>query len=276
VSNDLKVANLLSASRMAALTGNGGYLTPAAQGATFAFPVGGEWTNAPAVGLKVVNSNTNGADVSLPSGGTWSHNLHVDTGAELVATGVSANGPARVSGVGTITSGAGASGLTIGGTATLTPGFASTGILTSNGDIALAPLSHFEVGLGGTVAGALYDQLNVLGAVTLQNTAAAPILDASLNYDPTPGDQLAIVRNDGSDPVTGIFAGLPEGAPVTLVNPATSNSFTFNISYTGNADGGPVGNDVTLTAAGVPEPTGVGAIAVAGAAMAMRRRRRGC
>jgi hypothetical protein len=267
VSNDQKVANLLSASRLALLTGSGGYLTPAPVGATFAFPAGGEWGAGVNVGLRTVNSNAGGADVSLPASSTWGHKLHVDAGAELVASGVTVNG-ALVSGFGTISSGVGTQGLTIGAGATLGPG-ASTGILTSNGDITLLAGATFAAELNGAVAGTGYDQLNVQGAVNLQS----PALAATLGYDPTPGDALAIIVNDGSDLVNGEFASLPEGAPLVLSNPNTGNSFTFNVSYTGNADGGAVGNDVILTAA-VPEPGTVGMLGMVGAALAASRRRR--
>ena len=263
IGNDAKVANLLTQGRLAALAGTGGYLTPAPQGATFTFPTGGEWGAAVPVGLKTVNSNAGGVDVSLPANSTWSHNLHVDTGAELSASGVTVN-LGKVSGFGTITSGAGASGLTIGAGANLSPG-ASTGIITSNGDITLAPTSTFTAELNGNTAGTGYDQLNVLGAVTLNQ----PVLAATLGYDPANGDALTIINNDGTDAVTGSFAGLPQGAPLPLTNPGTGNTFVFIVSYTGGD-----GNDVVLTA-GVPEPGTLGLIGLAGAAVLARRRRRG-
>ena len=98
-------------------------------------------------------------------------------------------------------------------TVTFSPG-ASTGVLTSNGDITLGSGSTFTVELNGNTPGAGYDQLNVVGAVTLNQG----MLAASLGYDPTGPDALIIINNDGADPVLGTFVGLPEGStlPLTL------------------------------------------------------------
>jgi len=268
--NSTNIAALAPA-RLANLKGTGGFLTIGADNETVPFPAGGEWAAAVPVGLRTSNSNTSGPDVSLPTGGTWNHNLHVDVGAELVAAAVSVTGALnKVSGSGTITSGVGANGFTVG--ATLTPGAAGAGILTSNGDITLASGSTYVPELNGLTAGTGYDQLNVVGQVTLDAGGNA-LLSPTLGYDPTPGDALAIVLNDGADAVAGNFAGLTEGAPIVLTNAATGHQFTFNISYQGNADGGTVGNDVVLTAA-VPEPSTIAGIALAGGAMLARRRRR--
>jgi len=127
VANDTKLNNYLTAVRLAALTGTGGYLTPAPDGVAFAFPAGGEWADTD-VGLKAVNSNVSGVDVSLSALTAWNKNLAIDAGAEL-STGAapfSLNG-GTLSGTGTF-SGAG---LTIAAGATLAPGF---GIGTLNGD----------------------------------------------------------------------------------------------------------------------------------------------
>ena len=64
VSNADKVANLLSPTRLAALTGSGGYLTPAPAGATFVMPAASEWAASVPVGLKVIDSNITGDDVA--------------------------------------------------------------------------------------------------------------------------------------------------------------------------------------------------------------------
>ncbi len=60
---------------------------------------------------------------------------------------------------------------------------------------------------------------------------------------PFPGGQTYLIfDNDGTDPINGIFDGLPEGALVT------SGGQTFVVSYRGGS-----GNDFTLRA--VAEPT---------------------
>ena len=54
---------------------------------------------------------------------------------------------------------------------------------------------------------------------------------------PVAGNVFTIIANDGADAVVGTFAGLAEGATITL------NGVTLVISYVGGT-----GNDVVLTA----------------------------
>ena len=61
-------------------------------------------------------------------------------------------------------------------------------------------------------------------------------LNMSLGYSPSNGQVLRLIDNDGIDPVSGTFSGLPEGQTVTM------NASDFQISYVGGT-----GNDVTLT-----------------------------
>ncbi|MBI1312828.1 hypothetical protein GC176_16180 [bacterium] len=63
------------------------------------------------------------------------------------------------------------------------------------------------------------------------------------SLQPTPGDAKLILNNDGTDPVSGMFAGLPEGAVVTATIPANNGGGTrkFILSYTGGD-----GNDIVL------------------------------
>ena len=58
------------------------------------------------------------------------------------------------------------------------------------------------------------------------------------SFTPVPGDQFVILVNDGTDPISGTFAGLPNGTAFTV------GGTSFLISYAGG-DGG---NDVVLTA----------------------------
>jgi hypothetical protein len=84
VSNATKISDALPAARLARVSGTGGYLTLAPPDQTYNFPAGGEWAD-PDVGLKVVNHNSTGTDVSLGAVTSWSKNLAVDTGATLDA-----------------------------------------------------------------------------------------------------------------------------------------------------------------------------------------------
>ena len=54
------------------------------------------------------------------------------------------------------------------------------------------------------------------------------------------GDVIVLIRNDGTDAVTGTFANLPENAQVI------AGGVTYQITYTYNADTGAfgTGNDV--------------------------------
>ena len=122
------------------------------------------------------------------------------------------------------------------------PGTNSTAVMTC-GDLNLGEYGALVIEIKGGVAGASYDQLNVIGTVNLANS----FLLLSNTFAAAPGNQLVIISNDGSDPVSGTFGGLPEG--VTLA----AGSVKFRISYIGGD-----GNDVVLTALAPPAPgTGV-------------------
>jgi uncharacterized repeat protein (TIGR01451 family) len=73
----------------------------------------------------------------------------------------------------------------------------------------------------------------VTGTVSLAN---AP-LTVAVGFVPPPFATFTIINNDGTDAVTGTFAGLPQGARLT------AGGVSFSISYTGGT-----GNDVVLTA----------------------------
>ena len=112
------------------------------------------------------------------------------------------------------------------------PGILSTGNIYSGGD--------FNVRLNGTTAGTDYDQLDVTGNVSIWGN-----LNVSLGYTPTVGDTYMIIKNDGTDPVSGTFNGLTEGATLS------AGGYDFQISYVGGS-----GNDVVLTAlTGNPDTT---------------------
>ncbi|AWM39736.1 Extracellular serine protease precursor [Gemmata obscuriglobus] len=121
--------------------------------------------------------------------------------------------------------------VTVSSIGTLAPGN-SPGALNT-GDLAFQSSgSTYAVELNGSIAGTQYDQTNVTGTVTL----AGATLSLSIGYAPTVGTTFALINNDGSDAVSGTFAGLAEGATIT------SGSATYAISYVGGD-----GNDVVLT-----------------------------
>jgi fibronectin-binding autotransporter adhesin len=158
--------------------------------------------------------------------------------------------------------------VTVNSGATLAPGPTgpgSTGILNT-GAFTLNSGSNFSLDLNGPLAGTNYDQISVTGAVTLGLTSNL-VIDSVSGL--TAGETLFIVENDGSDAVTGTFAGLANGATFT------ADSVTFQIDYFASGQGG--GNDIELSVVSVPpvpEPSTwvSGALACAFLAYTQRRR----
>jgi parallel beta-helix repeat protein len=118
--------------------------------------------------------------------------------------------------------------------AAIQPGF-SPGVINS-GNLSLVSGSNVNIELNGSSVGTGYDQLNVAGTVNLGGST----LNVSTSYSIANGSQFVIVSNDGTDPVTGTFAGLAESGTLTV------SGTTFTISYVGGD-----GNDVVLTATAV-------------------------
>ncbi len=130
---------------------------------------------------------------------------------------------------------------------TLAPGDAITGLLNI-GDFNLKSGAHLSIELGGTTAGAAsngYDRVGVTGGITLGGDLQGALIGG---FHPAHGDLFFIIVNDGADAVSGTFAGLAQGAAVSL------GGSNFTISYTGDSVGNTItgGNDVALMA--VPEP----------------------
>jgi autotransporter-associated beta strand protein len=122
--------------------------------------------------------------------------------------------------------------------AVLAPGD-SPGILGCGSFDAGGGSGILEVELNGTTLGSGYDQLDVVGSVTLTGVTLNPIL----NFASSVGDQFTIINNDHSDAVIGTFTGLPQGTNLYI------GGQLFQISYTGGT-----GNDVVLTRLTTPPP----------------------
>lgn len=114
---------------------------------------------------------------------------------------------------------------------TLIPGN-SPGCVTINGNLTLNDMNTLEMEVDGTTACTLYDQVSVIGTVTLNGAT----LSLDLNYVPTLGDSCILISNDGTDPVTGLFA---QGYSIDV------SGELFRINYAGGD-----GNDVVLTKCG--------------------------
>ncbi len=120
---------------------------------------------------------------------------------------------------------------------TLTPGSGGAGIMTA-GKVSMNSTSHYAVQINGDTAGAGYGQAQVTGSVAL---GGATLSLSGTGTDPS-GAAIVLIRNIGGQPVSGIFAGLPQGTEVTL------NDVGYDISYVYNAETGTpgTGNDVAL------------------------------
>jgi len=127
---------------------------------------------------------------------------------------------------------------------TVAPGH-SPGCITS-GNLVLNGAYNAEI--GGTTACTEYDQLKVTGTVDI--TGATLNVSLFNGFKPAVGQKYTIIDNDASDAVTGTFAGLAQGATVTV------GGYTLSVSYTGGD-----GNDVVLTVTGGAPNTGFALIA---------------
>ena len=79
-------------------------------------------------------------------------------------------------------------------------------------------------------------------APSARSRSEDPTLQVSLPWNlPAPGQAFVLIDNDGTDPVSGTFAGLPEGAGLT--GAGFSGSVPFRITYAGGT-----GNDVVVIA----------------------------
>jgi autotransporter-associated beta strand protein len=116
------------------------------------------------------------------------------------------------------------------GSIVLDPGGTSLTMTCSN--VSLNAATTFTATL---YASGVYNQLNVHGSVALNNAT----LSVTLGSAPAVGQSFVIIANDGADPVSGTFSGLPEE---TIFS---AGGLLFQITYAG------FGNDVVLTRYGL-------------------------
>jgi hypothetical protein len=166
--------------------------------------------------LDGANTYTGPTDVAggaLVVGGSVASPITVESGASLGGAGTTTNS------------------VTVNSGGTLEPGQNLIGPTLSTGPATLSNGSFYGVAIDGSGS----NELDVTGTVELDGS----ILDLALfpGYVHTPGTLYTIIANDGSDPVSGTFSGLPQGATVD------SGGNLFRLSYRGGD-----GNDVTLRA----------------------------
>ena len=211
-------------------------------------------------------TKTGGGMLTLSGTSSYDGTTRVSGGA-LKVTGSIAASSTVIDG-GTL-QGTGTVGAITGTSGHLHPG-GSPGILAS-GSLAMSPGFYFDVSLDGPAAGTDYSQLDVTGTVDLGGAT----LGATLGYIPAfysgggPPDLLYIIKNDGIDPVTGQFAGLPQMSEFDLLFNGTA--YKAVISSEGDFAAGALtgGNDVVVA---LPEPATLSLLALGGL-LAMNRRR---
>lgn len=159
------------------------------------------------------------------------------SGGSLIVNGAQPQSPVRID-AGALLGGNGTVGAVTGVGGQLGAGSAGPGKLTIAGNLNLDAASSSSFQLNGLAAATGFDQIRVNGTITLGTSALA----ASLGFSSAVNDKFIIIDNDGTaDAVVGTFAGLAEGATVTL------NGQLFQITYHGGD-----GNDVVLTHINTP------------------------
>ncbi len=187
------------------------------------------------VGLTKIDTGT----LTLTGANTYTGATMVNDG-ELSVDGSVANSSVTVSGS-AVLSGSGSIGgsvtLSSGSTATLSPGSASSATADlATGSLTLTSGTTLWMEINGATANSQHDQIVVNGSVNLGSAT----LDVTGTITSSPGQQIVLIANDGTEAVVGTFNGLAEGDIVTI------NGVEFFLSYRGGAGS----NDVTLTEAG--------------------------
>jgi autotransporter-associated beta strand protein len=121
----------------------------------------------------------------------------------------------------------------------MTPGNGTSPSILSIGAFSQISASVFRPLISSDAAGSGYDQVQVIGGVSLGRSTQ---LDLTGTRNTAHGNVLTLIQNDGTDAVVGTFAGLPEWSTVTL------NGLNYHITYCYNSEAHMlgIGNDVAL------------------------------
>jgi uncharacterized repeat protein (TIGR01451 family) len=115
----------------------------------------------------------------------------------------------------------------------INPGL-SPGLISISGNYTQSSGGSLNVEIGGLIPGSDFDQISETGDVTLDGALNVSLING---FAPADGNSFTIINNQGSNPVSGNFAGLPEGATFSV-----GGTF-FRITYAGGVGN----NDVVLT-----------------------------
>ena len=189
-----------------------------------------------------------------------SSKIYVDNGGNLDVSGISTSGNFRLGSAQTL-AGTG----DVYGTVTsytsgskVMPGDTDTpGTLTLHNNFTLSSGTALAIESNGST----FSLLSVGGNVTLGGSLAL-----KANFQPALNTPITIVDKTSPGAVSGIFAGLAQGA---YFHPASGTyaSDWYSISYTGGDS-----NDVTISRHAVPEPGSLSLLVMSGVAMLRRRR----
>lgn len=187
---------------------------------------------------------TNAAALGAPASITVAQQAHFDAGALEVTAGgkITLDGtltgklqaPAEFTGRGKVIGD-----LTVESTGLCKP-VANAMPLEVTGHFTMLAGSSYQPVFTGSVAGTGHSQLRVGGTVNLQG-ATLGIAGAPAAAWILLGQRYHLLLNDGDDPITGSFAGLPEGALLPV-----NETLALRVTYRANGDGGTVGNDFAL------------------------------
>lgn len=115
------------------------------------------------------------------------------------------------------------------------PGDGGTTGIGNTGPLTLTPAAFYSERIISTAPGS-FGNIHVTGGVSLGNASLEVV---GFGTGVVAGTTFIMIDNDGTDPILGTFAALPQGATI----PGGPGGFDYTISYTGGT-----GNDVTLTA----------------------------
>ncbi|MGI8882990.1 MAG: FG-GAP-like repeat-containing protein [Pyrinomonadaceae bacterium] len=209
---------LISGSGSLTRNGSGGTLLASASNFSGAIFVNG--------GAFVVDANIPNSPVTVNAKETFNGNV----------LGLNNFGLSGFGGTGTVGTTNVTSGVISAGTIT-----SPTGILNISNGLTFSANGIYLNKIGGATAGADgYDQLNVRGAVNLNNARLEIVPLSSFgfgNFRAAIGDTFVILNNDGTDVINGTFLNAPEGA----VFGAALNT-AYRITYRGGD-----GNDIAIT-----------------------------
>lgn len=206
------------------LTGNAGI---GSASKTTLFRVTGAITDGGTNSVVRLRNQEADSRVELAGINSYTGETKIESGTGLIS-GLMASGRVIVEAKGTLT-GTGKLTGELTGPGRTAPG-ATLGVFRS-GNLNLMSDSVFATEINGSAPGTSHDQLAVVGTVALNDAT----LEVSGTLAATNTSPIVLIANDGTDAVTGTFAGLAENAIVTV------NGNAMSITYQG-ADG----NDVAL------------------------------